>query len=573
MKIKSFKPSFTNLKPVLPGSSPIAQTLRVIPLGGVGDVTKNMYVYEYGNDIIVVDCGMGFPDEGMLGVDLVLPDITYLKERIHKIRGIVITHGHEDHIGGLAYLWPQLKASIYAQPLAAGFIKSKFKENKLPVDHIKTLSLDSNLNLGVFKIGFYSVAHSVPDSTGLIIDTPVGRVIHQSDFKIDWTPVNNQTTDVKKLSQAAESGIRLMLIDGLGSEKAKPNPSERPIENTIFEIAAKTLGKVIVTTNSSSLTRIQQILNVAEKLHKKVALIGRSMETNFQVATELGYINVPPGMIIAPDEIKRFKDSDLLLIMAGSQGQPGSSLSRAANNDHRLVTLKSNDVVIVSANPIPLSMNTYYALIDKLSRMGIDVYYSDIQENLHVSGHASSEEIKLMVSLAKPEYIMPIGTTFRGMRAFARLMKGLGYKDENIITLETQKVILVTKSGVEYGEHIETQNVYVDGLGVGDVGTVVLRDRQVLAEEGIVVVILPIDYQTGRLAGEADIISRGFVFEKTSEELLTDARRVVDSALSDHKEGPLDWRFVRSHIEENLEKFFYEETKRRPMILPVVVEV
>ncbi|OGE25394.1 hypothetical protein A3H85_00310 [Candidatus Daviesbacteria bacterium RIFCSPLOWO2_02_FULL_40_8] len=567
--MKSFKPSFS--KPNI--LSPITQTLRVIPLGGVGDVTKNMYVYEYGNDIIVVDCGIGFPDEGMLGVDLVLPDITYLKERIHKVRGIVVTHGHDDHIGGLPYLWPQLQVPIYAQKLAAGFLKSKFSENKLPLDKIKTTDLTTQLTLGVFKVGFYPVAHSVPDSTGLIIDTPVGRVIHQSDFKMDWTPVNNQITDVKKITEAAKDGVVLMLIDGLRSERRGMNPSERPIENTFFEIGNRTQGKVIITTNSSSITRIQQAINVAVKLNRKVALIGRSMENNFQVASDLGYISSPPGLIIANEEIKRFADDNLMLIMAGSQGQPGSSLSRAANNDHRLVTFKKGDVVIVASDPIPLSMNTYYALIDKLSRSGIDVYYSDIQEHLHVSGHASSEEIKLMVSLVRPNYIMPIGTTFRGMRAFARLMKDLGYQDDKVITLDTQKVLLVTKAGVEIGEHIETQNVYVDGLGVGDVGTIVLRDRQVLAEEGIVVVILPIDYQTGRLAGEADIISRGFVFEKTSEELLADAKKVVDSALSDHKEGPLDWRFVRSHIEENLEKFFYEETKRRPMILPVVVEV
>lgn len=552
----------------------MTQVLKLIPLGGVGEVTKNMYIYEYGDDIVIVDCGMGFPDEAMLGVDMVIPDVTYLKEKRSKIRAIVITHGHEDHIGGLPYLWEGLQCPIYAPPLAAGFIKSKFMEAKLPTDVIKTTNLETVLNLGVFQIAFYLVSHSVPDSTGLIIDTPVGRIIHQSDFKIDWSPVNNQITDVAKLSEAGrEKPILLMLIDGLRSERKGVNPSERAIQDSFFQISEKTLGKVVITTNSSNITRMQQAVNVAIQTGRQLALVGRSMENNFQVARDLGYLEVPAGLVIATEELKRFADDRLMLLIAGSQGQPSSALSRAANNSHRFVTLKPADSIVFSADPIPLSMNAYYALVDKLARMGMTVFYSDIMDNLHVSGHASSDEIKMMVSLAKPKYVMPIGTTFRGMKAFANLMTGLGYKPDKIITLDDTRALNLIPGKVEVGETIETRNIYVDGLGVGDVGNVVLRDRQVMAEEGIVVVILPIDYRTGKLAGDPDIISRGFVFEKTSEELLNVARGVVESSLSDTKEGVLDWRFTRQQIEENLEKYFYEETKRRPMILPVVVEV
>lgn len=551
----------------------ITKALRLIPLGGVGDVTKNMYVYEYGDDVMVVDCGIGFPDEGMLGVDLVIPDVSYLKDKLSKLKGIIITHGHEDHIGGLPYIWPELRCPIYAQPLAAGFIKSKFAEHKLPKDVIKTIDLNSNLSLGVFNLSFYQVCHSVPDSTGVVIKTPVGKIIHQSDFKIDWTPVNGQITDINRVAKESEEGVLLMLIDGLRSERKGLNPSERSIQETFEKIEQKTSGKMIITTNSSNITRMQQAVNVAVVSNRRLALIGRSMINNFQVARDLGYLDVPPGLVVEDAEIKRFADEKLMLVIAGSQGQPGSALSRAANNDHRYVTIKPGDSVVFSADPIPLSMNAYYALIDKLCRLGIDVFYSDVMENLHVSGHASSEEIKLMVELSRAKYVMPIGATFRGMKAFANLLGQIGYKNENILTLDDQRALIVTPGRIDVGERIEAKNVYVDGLGVGDVGNVVLRDRQVMAEEGIVLVIVPIDYRSGKLAGEVDIVSRGFVFEKASEGLLDEAVRVATSVLQDHKEGTLDWRFARSHIEENLEKFFYEETKRRPMVLPVVVEV
>ncbi|MBI4037289.1 ribonuclease J [Candidatus Daviesbacteria bacterium] len=549
------------------------QNLKLIPLGGIGDVTKNMYVYEFGGDIIIVDCGIGFPDEAMPGIDLVIPDINYLRDKKSKIRGIIITHAHDDHIGGLPYLWQELDCPIYAQRLAAGFIKNKFIEHKLSKDKINTIGLATELKLGAFKVSFYQVSHSVPDSVGLIIETPVGKIIHQSDFKLDWTPVSGQVTEVGKVALAGEKGVLLMLIDSLRIERPGYNLSERTIEPTFTKIEAEAIGKLLITTNSSNITRVQQAINVAVKAGRKVALVGRSMEANFQTARNLGYIDVPPHVVIVPDEIKRFADNKLMLIIAGSQGQPGSALSRVANNDHRFVTIKPGDSVVFSADPIPSTEAAQHDLIDRLTKLDANVYYTDITDALHVSGHAAAEEIKLMINLARPKYLIPIGSTFRQMKVFANMCGNLGYGRDKILLPDDGQVVEIGRGKVAMNGKISTQNVYVDGLGIGDVGSIVLRDRKVMAEEGIVLVIVPIEARTSKLGGEPDIVSRGFVFEKEAGELIEGAKNLVKSVLADHPEAILDWRFTRQHIEENLEKYFYEETGRRPMVLPVVVEV
>ncbi len=582
--IKSFKPKFGQQivpsvsTPPREASVPAVQhdrfqPLKLIPLGGVGDVTKNMYVYEYGNDIIIVDCGIGFPDEDMLGIDLVIPDITYLKDKRERIKGIVISHAHEDHIGGLPYLWSQLDCPIYAHPLAAGFIKGKFTEHHLPKDKIKELNIESKLELGAFDVQFYRSSHSVPDATGIIIDTPVGRIIHQADFKLDWTPVNGESPDIQKVAIAGAEGVVLLLIDGLGIEKHGYTLSEKTIQNTFMMIEEKTRGKMVVTTNSSNISRIQQLLNVAVATNRKLALVGRSMENNFQVARDLGYLKVPPGIVVAQDEIRRFADDQMIIVIAGSQGQPGSALSRAANHDHKFVQLKQGDAVVFSADPIPSSEIAYYALIDKLTKMGLDVFYSDITEGLHVSGHARAEEIKIMINLVKPQFVMPIGATIRGMKTFADTLVDMGYKRNQVVLPDNGQIVEIIPNKVDIKGRVEAKNIYVDGLGVGDVGNVVLRDRQVMAEEGVVMVIVPVDSQTGKLAGDVDLVSRGFVFEKEAGDLLDEAKEVVRSVLKDKKEEALDLRFVRRNIEENLDKFLYDATKRRPMILPVVVEI
>ena len=550
-----------------------SQSLKLIPLGGVGDVTKNMYLYEYGEDIIIVDCGVGFPDEAMPGVDLVIPDISYLRERINKIRGIIITHGHEDHIGGLPYIWPQLQAPIYTQKLTAGFIRAKFTEHNLPKNKIIEVGIDQQLNLGVFQISFYQVSHSVPDSTGIVIRTPQGLIIHQADFKIDWTPVSGQVTDVGKVAQLGSEGVLLLLIDCLRVDKPGFNKSEKSIEDSFEKAAQETVGKVLITMTSSNVSRMQQAINVAQKLDRKVAIVGRSFENNFQVARDLGYLHVPPGLVIAPDAISSFAPNKVLILIAGAQGQLESSLTRAANEEHKQVKLKEDDSVILSADPIPSTESAQNALIDSLSRLGVKVYYSAVTSNLHVSGHAALEELRLMINLIKPKFLFPIGGTFRHMKTFAGMAEELGYKKNQILRVENGDILEVHPDNIKLIGSLDVQNIYVDGLGIGDVGHVVLRDRLTMSEEGIVVVVVSVDQHTGKLVSDVNIISKGFVFEEMAKDLLEDARKVVSDSFTQHIHKQTDWRFIRKTIENSLEKFLYQATERRPLILPVVVEV
>lgn len=545
--------------------------VRMIPLGGVGDVTKNMFVYETRDDIVIVDCGVSFPDDEMLGVDLVIPDISYLRDKKHKIRGIIITHGHDDHYGALPYIWPELDVPIYSQKLTCGLIKNKFTDHNLPKDKIKTLGIDDTVALGSFKVSFYRVSHSVPDTTGIILQTAAGTIIHQSDFKIDWTPVNGQIPDLGKVARLGQEGVVFMTIDSLRVEKKGYTISEKTIEPTFASIEADTKGKLLITLITSNITRIQQAINVAVKSGRKVAMSGRSMENNFQVARDLGYLDVPPGLIIAQEEIKRYPDNKLMIIIAGSFGQPGSALSRAANNDHKYVHINPNDMVVFSADPMPSAESAQSDLIDSISRLGCKVYYSALDSDLHVSGHAAQEEIKLMLNLAKPKFVMPIGGNFKHLRAFKDVALDMGFKEDQVIMPPEVRVIEISPNRVKLGENIETANVYVDGLGVGDVGSIILRDRKVMSEEGVVVVVVRIDPQSGKFSGEPDIISRGFVFGEIGEDLIDASKELVKSTVkvnTDHA----DIRYIRKEVEDILEKFFYEETKRTPLILTLVVE-
>ena len=566
MSMKSFKPRFIS-------QSNSNQALRIIPLGGVGDVTKNMYVYEYGEDIIIVDCGVGFPDDAMPGVDLVIPDISYLKDKIHKIRGIIITHGHEDHIGGLPYLWTELQAPIYTQRLTAGFIRAKFTEHNLPKDQIKELTIDAKIKLGVFDLSFYQVSHSIPDSTGIVIKTPQGTIIHQADFKIDWTPVSGQVTDVGRAAQLGSEGVLLLLIDCLRVDKPGFNKSEKSIQDSFEKAALETPGKLLITMTSSNVSRMQQAINVAQKLGKKVAVVGRSFENNFQVARDLGYLSVPPNIIIASDVISSFASNKLLILIAGAQGQSDSSLSRAANEEHKQVKLKEGDSIVFSADPIPSTESAQYALIDTLSRLGVNVYYSAVVSDLHVSGHAALEELRLMINLIKPKFLFPIGGTFRHMESFSRMAQEMGYDKNQILDVLDGDILEVKDDAIKLAGKVDVQNVYIDGLGIGDIGHVVLRDRQKMSEEGVVVVVVSIDQHTGQPVSEIDIISRGFVFEEIAKDLLEEAKEVVKAALQKHTHKTSDWRFIRKIIEDSLEKFLYQITRRRPLILSVVVAI
>jgi len=564
--MKSFKPKFF-------GENKAGGNLKLIPLGGVGDVTKNMYVYEYGNDIIIVDCGVGFPDEAMPGVDLVIPDISYLRDKKSKIRGIIITHGHDDHIGGLPFIWPELQVPIYTQRLTAGFIRAKFTEHNLPKNKIFELKFDQKIRLGVFDLSFYVVSHSIPDSQGIVIKTPVGTIIHQADFKIDWTPVSGQVTDVSKVAQIGATGVKLLLIDCLRVEKPGFNKSEKSIEETFEKAANETPGKLLITMTSSNVSRMQQAINVASKLGRKVALAGRSFENNFQVARDLGYLSVPPGIIINQDAIPSFAPGKLLILIAGSQGQEGSALDRVANDEHKIIKVKEGDSVVFSADPIPSTESAQSALIDSLTRLDVNVYYSAITSDLHVSGHAALEELRLMINLIKPESMLPIGGTYKHMKVFSRMAQDMGYRKEQILNVIDGDNILIDRNQVKVGGRIEVQNIFVDGLGIGDVGNVVLRDRRVMSEEGVVVVVVPQHQQSGKLGGEVDVISRGFVFEGEAGGIIDEAKTIVESLLIEHERQVSDWRFIRKRIEEELSLFFYKNTERRPLILSLVVEV
>ncbi|MBI2040190.1 ribonuclease J [Candidatus Microgenomates bacterium] len=563
--MKMFKP-----KQFIPDQGP---GLKLIPLGGVGDVTKNMYVYEMGNDIIIIDCGVGFPDEAMPGVDLVIPDISYLRGKQDKIRAILITHGHEDHIGGLPYIWPQLQVPIYTQRLTAGFIRAKFSEHNLPKNKIIEVKPDQKLDLGIFKVSFYLVSHSVPDSTGIVLKTPLGTIIHQADFKIDWTPVSGQVTDVGTIANLGKEGVLLLLIDCLRVEKPGFNRSEKSIEASFEKAALETKGKLLITMTSSNVSRMQQAVSVAQRLGRKVAVVGRSFENNVQVSRDLGYLHVPSSVMITPDAISSFDPNKILVLIAGAQGQPDSSLVRAANDEHKQVKLREGDSVLFSADPIPSTESAQNALIDDLTSRGVDVYYSAIASDLHVSGHAALEELRLVVNLIKPNFLIPIGGTFRHMKAFSNMVYEMGYQKKQVLEIEEGEVVEVRKDSIKPSGRVDVQNVYVDGLGVGDVGHIVLRDRRVMSEEGVVVVVVPIDQRTGKLIGEPDIISRGFVFEEFASDLLEEAKIELKNTLIEHTKRMPDWRFIRKMIEDDLGNFFYSTTQRRPLILPVVVEV
>lgn len=589
MRMKSFKPKFRRSEPqtqqsnntLMPINRPFvpavkvgsSRAVKITPLGGVGLVQKNMFVYEYEDDIVIIDCGVGFPDEEMPGVDLIIPDISYLKDKKSKIRGIVITHAHDDHIGGLPYIWPELNVPIYSQKLTCGFIKTKFLDHKLPTNQIKTLNIDDTIKLGKFDISFYQVSHSVPDSTGIVLRTPLGILIHQSDFKVDWTPVNGQTTDVATAATVARGGVLLMTIDCLGVEKPGYTLSEKAIEPAFESIEKKTRGKLIITLMTSNITRIQQALNVASRSNRKVCLLGRSMENNFQVARDLGYLDIPPGLIINQEQIKGFKDENLMLVMAGSLGQSGSALDRAANGEHKYVQIKKTDTVVFSADPMPSAVVSQNSILNKLARIGCDVYASTITPDLHVSGHAAIEEIKLMINIVKPKNLMPMGGEFKHMKAFAKMALALGYSEDQIILPEEGQVVNVTRDKAFINGEYKTQNVYIDGLGVGDVGKEVLNDRQIMSQEGVVIVMVKVDRQTGKLLGVPELITRGFVFEAESEDLLDASTEIVKSCLSKDRNISTEWKNVRGDIENQLGRFFSNELKRNPLVLPLIMEM
>ena len=549
--------------------------LKIIPLGGLGEIGKNMMVMEYGNDIIIIDAGLMFPSEEMLGIDLVIPDISYLLERRGKIRGIVITHGHEDHIGALPYLLPQLKGvPIYATKLTQGLIKVKLKERKI-LDNakIKVVSPGEPFTLGVFTIEFFPVCHSIPDAVGMIIQTPLGVIVHSGDFKLDYTPVSGKPTDLSRLAQLGAQGVLLLLSDSTYAELPGYTPSERIVGETLDRIMANAPGRVIVTTFASLVSRIQQVIDAAAKHKRRVFVVGRSMNNTVRMALELGYLNAPGGILGRIEEARSLPHDRIVFVTTGSQGEPTSALVRMANRDHRQVRIQPDDTIILSATPIPGNEAVVNRTVDNLFKQGAQVIYSKLAQ-AHVHGHGSQEELKLLLNLVKAKYFMPVHGEYRHLSLHAKLAQSVGVPKENTFVMEDGDILEISSQTARITGKVSSGNVYVDGLSVGDVGGVVLRNRRMLSKDGMVVAIIAVNRQSGKLVSRPDIVTRGFIDTRQFKDMIEESRDLLAQAL-DHSGGvrTAEWSFINNKVREVLEKYYYERTKRRPMILPFMVKV
>lgn len=547
-------------------------TISIIPLGGIGNVAKNLYVYQYAGKILLVDCGIGFPDPNMLGVDILIPDINYLKDKTDQIVGMLLTHGHDDHIAGLPYVLPQLhtKFPIYGSKLTLGFAKDRLKEYNISAD-FKDLP-PNGFDLGPFHIQDIHVTHSVPDSRHFVISTKAGTIYHGSDFKFDLNPVDNNFTDFQKIANLSQNGISALLVDCLNAEVDTYSKSESTLKAAFLEEARGVKGKVIFTIMSSNIHRIQQIAHVANYYRRKLVFVGRSIEQNVRTAQRLGFLKLPANIFANKRQIKRLQPDKLCLIVAGSQGQIGSSLQRAAEGDHSLVHIEKDDKVIFASEAIPGNEQNVYATIDSISKIGADVAYSDIVD-LHASGHSSSIEQKILINLTKPKHLIPIGGTYHHMTAFRNNARSLGYSDKAIHLLDNGQTINISHDRAFKDKKIHLQNVMIDGLGIGDVGQVVLRDRQKMSEDGMVIILVPISQQTGQVNGDIEVISRGFVYIKESKDLINQIKSQAASCLTQQEHVVTNWQAIRKKIENRVEKLIYTTTQRRPLLLTVVIEV
>lgn len=546
------------------------QKLSIIPLGGVGEIGKNMTVYRYGDDIIVVDAGLKFPEEEMLGIDIVIPDINYLIEHKDKVRGIFITHGHEDHIGGLPYVLKSLNVPVYATRLTLGLIENKLKEHGL-TDSTKMIKIDGNsvVEVGVFKVSFFYVNHSIPDTGGFAIETPEGLVVHTGDFKFDHTPVDDRPADLHKLASYGERGVLALVADSTNSEREGFTPSEKIVGKKIDEIIMKATGRVILATFASNIHRMQQVVQGAERYGRKVAVVGRSMVNNMQIAVQLGYLEVEPTTLIDADDIGKYPPEKVVLLCTGSQGEPMSALTRMARGAHRKVEIVPGDTVVLASSPIPGNEKYVARTIDQLFRAGAHVIYKGV----HVSGHGSQEELKLMLNLTRPKFFVPVHGEYRMQRTHGDLAMGVGVEEENIFILDLGDVLEFDAGRAQIAGRVTAGTVMIDGLGVGDVGNIVLRDRKLLSQDGILVVVVTLSKETGRVMSGPDIISRGFVYVRESEALLDEATKLVENTLTRLvADNVNEWSSLKTAVREALGRFLFEQTRRRPMILPIIME-
>lgn len=544
-----------------------------IPLGGIGDVTKNMYLYEYNNQILIVDCGLGFADETMLGVDLLVPDISYLLNNKKNIAGMVITHGHEDHMGALPFVLPRLpRFPIFASPFTASLANEKLKEYGVSYKISQVSFGENNIRIGPFTCTFTRVTHSVPDTSHIFIRTPVGNFYHGSDFKFDNSPQDGKLTDFEKIKRLGTEKVLCLLSDCLGSERAGHSKSEAILAETFNSEIEKCQGKFIVTTYSSNIARLNQVIEASEKVGRKICFVGRSLIKTKEVAKKLGYLNLREGMEIELPYLKQYPDNKITLIVAGSQGQENSGMARIGNGEHKEVRLTDKDTVIFSSDPIPGNELLVYELIDTLSKKGIRVLYSQIMDNLHVSGHGPQEDLKELISLVNPAKLLPIGGNFRHMAAYRNLAEGLGYKKNDVFFVEDGQEVIFSKNSARLGRKISVRNVYVDDLSGGEVEQFVLRDRQRISQEGIVVVMVEVDSETGQMVNKPVVISRG-QSGKVNKAVNEKLPKALTSVLSKKRGRVTDWLYIRRLVYETSENSIFKSTRSRPLVIPVVIEV
>jgi ribonuclease J len=553
----------------------MSKKLKVIPLGGLHEIGKNMTVFEYDDEIIIVDCGLAFPDDEMLGIDVVIPDYSYLKNNAHKIKGVFLTHGHEDHIGGLPYFLKQFEAPIYGYRLTLGLVELKLKEHKL-LDRtsLNVVKPRDVINTKHFNVEFIRVSHSIPDASSLHIKTPYGSVVHTGDFKIDYTPIDGDLIDLNRFAEIGQEGVKLFLADSTNVDRKGFTMSESTVGATFDNIFHNHADKrIFVASFASNVHRIQQIVNSTYSQNRKIAFSGRSMVNVTNVAMELGYLKVPEGMIVELKDIDKYPDNELVIVTTGSQGEPMAALSRMSKGEHRQLSLKPNDLVIISATPIPGNEKSVKKVIDKIMRMGAIVIYESLAD-VHVSGHAKEEELKLMHTLIKPEFFAPVHGEYTHLTHHAALAQSLGKSDSEVFIMENGKGIEIDEDGCRYTKKVPAGKTLIDGLGVGDVGNIVLRDRRILSSDGLMVVVLAIEKESGKIVSGPEIISRGFVYVREAETLFTDARNALCHALGDlENDGVTEWSTIKNTIRDTLRSYLYQETRRSPMILPIIMDV
>lgn len=547
--------------------------LKVIPLGGLEEIGKNMTVFEYGESIIVVDCGVAFPEDEMLGIDLVIPDVTYLEKNLSKVKGIIVTHGHEDHIGALPYVLNRVPVPVYGTDLTLGLIENKLMEHQmLDKAQLRITKAGQIIQLGAFKVEFISSTHSIADSVALAIHTPVGTVLHTSDFKIDHTPIEGKPIDLARIAELGKKGVLLLMADSTNVERPGYTMSERTVGETLDNVFKDAKSRIIVATFASNIHRIQQIVNSAVKFNRKVALNGRSMINVVKTAMKLGYLNIPSDVLVDIDKIQKLPKDQIVLITTGSQGEPMSALSRIATNSHRKLSIEKGDLVIISASPIPGNEKYISRVINELFKQGANVIYEALVE-VHVSGHARQEELKLIHRLVKPKFFMPVHGEYRHLKQHANLAQSLGMPEENIFIMENGQVLELSQRKAQITGNVQAGSILIDGLGVGDVGNIVLRDRKHLSEDGLIVVVVTVSAD-GKIITNPEVISRGFVYVKESEELMDEIRELTKEIMvKGLGKRRSNYTNIKNNVKDELSSFLYQKTKRKPMILPVIIEI